>query len=128
MTGSRMTLLATAAALAFSAPAHAQSDPPPGLFQPASAEDAGTVTPTDTGRSTVLLGLALVSVGGAGLLAGLATPAPRRRATREQALSEAPATTVDAPAAAPARAAAAAPAAAAPAPTTEVPAPAAAFS
>ena len=82
MTGSRMTLLAVLAALAVSTPAHAQSHP--SLYEPAPTVDAGSATPTDTGRSTVLLGIALVAVAGAGLLTGLAIRAPRVR-EREQA-------------------------------------------
>jgi hypothetical protein len=77
-----MAMLAMIAALVLSAPAAAQ-DPPASLYQSAPAQDAGTAAPSDDGRSTVLLGLALAALAGAGLLAVLALrrPAPPRTNT-----------------------------------------------
>src|SRR3954468_11761235 len=79
--GSRTTLLVVVAALLLTAPAQAQDDPPAGLFEPAPTEDAGPVEPTDGGRSTLLLGIALVTVAGAGLLVALPVRPPRRTGT-----------------------------------------------
>ena len=71
----RMAVLATVAALVLSAPASAQEPPAP-LYEAAPAQELGTTTPSDDGRSTVLLGLALAALAGAGLLAVLAIRRP----------------------------------------------------
>src|SRR4051812_31870111 len=77
------TLIAVAlAVLALGAPASAaaQDAPPASLFEAAPAHPVGTADPTDGGRSTLLLALALVAVVGAGALAGVAILRPRRAA------------------------------------------------
>src|SRR4051812_38459638 len=73
----RTLLLALLATVLLSGPAFAQSGPPASLFDAAPTQDAGAATPTDGGRSPLLLALALVCVGGAGVLAGLALRRPR---------------------------------------------------
>ena len=81
-------MLATIAALVLSAPAAAQ-DPPASLYEPAPAQDAGTATPSDGDRSTVLLGLALAALAGAGLLAVLALRRPATPRTNTEIVDEA---------------------------------------
>ena len=58
-------------ALALPAPALAQ-DTPPELYEPAPHEEVAGASPSDGGRSELLLGLALVAVVGAGVLGGAA--------------------------------------------------------
>jgi len=81
-------MLATIAALVLSAPAAAQ-DPPASLYEPAAAQDAGTAAPSDDGRSTVLIGLALAALAGAGLLAVLALRRPATPRTNTEIVDEA---------------------------------------
>ena len=71
-----MVLVTALAFIAFSAPAFAQSDP--SLYQSAPTEDAGTVSPSDGGRSVVLLGLAGVAALGACVLGAFALRPGRR--------------------------------------------------
>jgi hypothetical protein len=70
--GARTLILAVAACLLFAGPAAAQDPPPAPLFDAAPLQDPGTANPTDGGRSTLLLALALIGVAGAGVLGGLA--------------------------------------------------------
>src|SRR4051794_36511186 len=78
----RTLILAVAGCLLFAGPAYAQGDPPAPLFDAAPLEDAGAATPTDGGRSTLMLVLAVAGVAGAGILAGLAFPPVGPRAPR----------------------------------------------
>src|SRR3954462_861353 len=73
----RTLLLALVAPLLIGTPAFAQSEPPASLFDAAPTEAPGAATPTDGGRSPLLLALAIVAFGGAGVLAGLALRRPR---------------------------------------------------
>ncbi len=82
-----MAILAMIAALALSAPAAAQ-DPPASLYESAPAQDAGTAA-SSGGRSTVLIGLALAALAGAGLLAVLAIRRPSVPRTNTEIVDEA---------------------------------------
>ena len=81
-------MLAMIAAVALSAPAAAQ-DAPASLYEPAPAQDAGTAAPSDGDRSTLLLGLALAALAGAGLLAVLALRRPATPRTNTEIVDEA---------------------------------------
>jgi hypothetical protein len=76
----RRAALARVAALArcCPAPALAQQEPPPALFESTPAQDPGTAAPSDDGRSLLLLGLSLVAVAGAGVLAAIAMRGPAK--------------------------------------------------
>ena len=62
--------MVAALALCFPAPVLAQQEPPPSLWESAPAQDPGTATPSDGGRSVPLLVAALVAMAGAGVLVG----------------------------------------------------------
>jgi hypothetical protein len=65
-------------ALSFSAPAFAQQEAPPSLFDAAPTQEPGTVAPSDGGRSITLLALSLAAMAGAGVLAAMAMRGPAR--------------------------------------------------
>src|SRR4051812_14916889 len=88
--GPRMALVTALAILAFAAPAYAQDDPPPALFESAPAENAGAVTPSDGGRNALLLGGAGLAVLGAAVLGVVALRRPRRPETPAPAAQGAP--------------------------------------
>jgi hypothetical protein len=83
-----MVVLATVAALVLSAPASAQ-EPSPQLYEAAPAQELGTTAPSDGGRSIVLLGLALVALAGAGVLAVLAVRRPAREPSNSEVVDQA---------------------------------------
>ena len=74
-------------ALALPAPALAQ-DTPPELYEPAPNQVAAGTDPADGERSELLLGLALVAVVGAGVLAGFALRRRPRAAEPERVQPE----------------------------------------
>jgi hypothetical protein len=83
-----MVVLAVLAALVFSAPAAAQGPPAP-LYEPAPTQDVGSAAPSDGGRSALLLGLAVVALAGAGVLAVLALRRPAREPSNTEVVDAA---------------------------------------
>jgi hypothetical protein len=73
----RRAVIALVTVLVLSTPAAALAqEPPPSMFDATPAQDAGSATPTDGGRSMPLLALSLVALAGAGVLAAMALRAP----------------------------------------------------